>query len=831
MRKNLVWLAIGLFIVNCNLFSQPPSGGGGFDPSNMPKESKISGKIIDQATSAPVEYATIGIYSMRDSSLISGGITDVTGVFLIDKLPYGRFYLDISFVGYKKMRMNGVGLSPNKKEVNVGEIKLEPSVTAISEVEVVGNRSQVEYKIDKKVINVSSNIVAAGGTAVDALENTPSIQVDIEGNVALRGSSNFTVLIDGRPSVLKGSDALQQIPASTIQNIEIITNPSAKYDPEGTSGIINLIMKKQKQVGINGVVNTSVSTNGGYSGDFLVNMRASKVNYFIGANYRKMRFENKMVSDKETYINTARDTIYYELSNAEGAFNREGYGLKGGIDFYLTKNNTLSLSGSYMTNNFSRDDRTQNHNYNSIPSLANSYFVRDNIFDRDHNFFESNVEYIHKFNDNGHQLEASVNYSYGPENEKSLQAQYPADASYIFTDNNMTQQRTTEGGNEKEFTTKLDYSLPISEKSKLEAGYQGDYEYLEDSYVLENNSGTGWIEDLGRRNKMDFSDIVHAIYTTYAGSLPVFDFQLGLRTEYTDRNLNQKILGKEFSLNKWDIFPTLHLSKKLKGDFQIQTSYSRRIRRPGDRHLDPCEVVIDSRNVRVGNPEITPEYTNSYEFNVQKSFKGAAFISAELFHRNTTDLISDYEYKRSDTISVQTYRNLNSDYSTGLEGMVNMPLAKWWTLNTSVSLFNYRIKSAVEEGEAVDNSSFSWNARFSSIFRLKCGTQIQLMGFYSAPNITSQGSRDGFFFTNIGVRQDFFKRKLTASIQMRDIFGNNKNNRESSGTYFKSSYSMIRQPRVVTFSLSFKINNYKPDRMKDKGNMSEMEYSGDSDMM
>jgi outer membrane receptor protein involved in Fe transport len=831
MKKNLFLLVIGLFIANCSLFSQPQSGGRGFDPANMPKESKISGKIIDQETSAPVEYATIGIYSMRDSSLVSGGITDVAGVFSIDKLPYGRFYLDISFVGYKKMRMNGVGLNPNKKEVNIGEIKLEHSVTAISEVEVIGNRGQVEYKIDKKVINVSSNIVAAGGTAVDALENVPSVQVDIEGNVALRGSSNFTVLIDGRPSVLKGSEALQQIPASTIQNIEIITNPSAKYDPEGTAGIINLIMKKQKQVGINGIINTSVSTNGGYTGDFLVNMRASKVNYYIGANYRKMRFENKMFSDKETYINPARDTIYYELSNAAGEFNRDGYGIKGGIDFDLDKMNTVSISGSYRTNRFGRNSRNQNHNYNSIPTLANSYFVRDNVFDRDHNFFESNVDYTHKFNTDGHQLAASVNFSYGPENEITLLTQFPSDASYIFSDNNSFQQRTTEGGNEKEFTTKLDYSLPISEKSKLEAGYQGDYEFTTNAYVLENNSGTGWSEELGKHNNMDFSDIVHAIYSTYAGSLSLFDFQLGLRTEYTNRNLNQKILGKEYPLEKWDIFPTLHLSKKLKGDFQVQTSYSRRIRRPGDRELDPYEVIIDSRNVRVGNPEVTPEYTDSYELNVQKSFKGAGFISAELFHRNTTDLISEFEYKRSDTISVQTFKNLNSDYSTGVEGMVNMPLAKWWTLNTSVSAYNYRIKSDLGESESVDNSSFSWSARFNSIFRLKTGTQIQVMGFYNAPNITAQGRREGFFFSNIGVRQDLFKRKLTVSVQMRDIFGNNKFQRESSGTNFKSFYSMTRQPRVVTFSLAFKINNYKPDRTKDRENMSEMEFNGGGDTM
>jgi outer membrane receptor protein involved in Fe transport len=809
-----------------DILGQPQMGNS--NQSGSPKESKIIGKVVDKATSAPIEYASLGIFNMRDSSLVSGGITDGSGVFSVDKIPYGRFYLEIAFLGYKKIRVNSIVLNPNQKLANLGLVKLEPSTTALSEVEIVGNRNPVEYKIDKKIVSVGSNIIAAGGSAVDALENTPSVQVDIEGNVELRGSSSFTVLIDGRPSVLKGSEALQQIPASSIQSIEIITNPSAKFDPEGSAGIINVIMKKQKQAGFNGIVNASASTNGGYSGDFLFNLRAPKFNYYIGANYNNMRFKNSMVSNKETY---KADTTFFEQVNSNGEFIRKGYGFKGGIDFFMDNKNTISVSGSYRDRNNDRESNTLNHNYRNDLSLENQYFKRYNYSNRKHTSYEGNIDYTRKFNDNGHQLQASVNYSQGPGTEDAFLTQYTTNEKWIVLNNdNVFNQLTTEGGKETELTTKLDYSYPVNENSKLETGYQGDYRNSSDIYHLKNSTTIpiDYVEDYNQFNDLKFSDQVQALYSTYAGSLnKLFDYQVGFRVEYSNRELQQKKINEAITFKRWDYFPSIHISKKLKDDLQFQTSYSRRIRRPRERELDPCEVIIDSRNIRVGNPNVTPEYTDSYELNLQKSFNGAGFISGELFHRHTSDLISDYEYKRNDTISVQSYRNFNHSYSTGFEGMFNMPIVKWWTLNTSVSLYDYRLKGSDTESESVDKNTFSWNARINSMFRFKWGTQLQLMGFYNAPSVTVQGHLAGFFFTNVGARQDFFKRKVTFSVQVRDLFGQSKFERTQEGSSFKSHYCMQRQSQVVTFSLSFKINNYKPEkREKDSGGEMDFDSSG-----
>jgi hypothetical protein len=294
MKISLVIISFYLLVFSClSVFSQGAPGGkyqGG-----MSMDAKITGKITDSGTEQPVEYAIVAIHRAKDSSLVTGSTCNATGIFSIEDLSYGKFYAEVTFVGYKKLVIPNILLTPNQKIANIGTVKLEPSLTKINEVVVTGNKS-IEYKIDKKVIDVSSNLVAAGGNLVDALQNTPSVQTDVEGNVTLRGSSNFTVLIDGKPSPIAGSDALQQIPASIVQSVEIITNPSAKYDAEGTAGIINVIMKKQKISGMNGIFNATAGTGDKYSGNVNLNYKVSKFNFTLGGDYNDMKFHNLMHS-------------------------------------------------------------------------------------------------------------------------------------------------------------------------------------------------------------------------------------------------------------------------------------------------------------------------------------------------------------------------------------------------------------------------------------------------------------------------------------------------------------------------------------------------------
>src|SRR4030042_4681101 len=352
MKKSLfVGLFVSLFINGLVFAQRPDSGPSGSSPASLPSDGYMKGTILDDVTNEPIEFAIVAIYNQRDSSLVNGGLTDSLGKFEFKELAYGPYYLDIKFVGFKDTRMTGITVTPKNKSLNLGEIKIENTVTDLGNVVVTGERPQMSYQIDRKVVYVESNVTAIGGTAVDVLENTPSIQTDIDGNVTLRGSSNFTVLIDNRPSVLEGSEALQQIPASTIERIEIITNPSARYDPDGTAGIINVIMKEEKRKGVNGIIDASYGRFNQYSADALLNYRINKVNLFAGFELQKRAMRGEGISERETYLN---DTTFYLDSEEHGELGGKGNEFKAGIEFFPDENNTFSIQGELDSRGFGR---------------------------------------------------------------------------------------------------------------------------------------------------------------------------------------------------------------------------------------------------------------------------------------------------------------------------------------------------------------------------------------------------------------------------------------------------------------------------------------------
>ena len=820
MKKLIVLL--GVSISGFPVFSQSYSGGGNF--TAVPKECAITGKVKDQVSGNFVEYTSVAVFNQKDSSLVGGSISLPDGSFVVNNLPYGSLYIEASYVGYKKTRLTKISLTPQNKSVDVGTVLMEPVSTSLEAAEVVAQRPQIEYKIDKKVVTVDQNIVAAGGTAVDALENTPSVQVDIEGNVELRGSSNFTVLIDGRPSVLKGSEALQQLPVSSIQSIEIITNPSAKYDPEGSAGIINVIMKKEKKQGVNGIANANVSSNLNYGGDLLLNLRKNKVNYFLGGNYNIRSFDINGYSNKEIYN---LDTTFYQIADSKGDFHRNRKSVKAGIEYTIDPKNNLSISGSLNNFSFGRTSDNKSHYYYMPSNDQEMYYLQNNVFDITRNSYELNSDYLLKFNDSGHQLEASVTWQDEKSKELNTLDQDTVNSNYQPQGQVPYHERTEQKDTETELRAKLDYSLPFSEKSKLDAGYQADIENSsgDSRFSRTGINGNEFVEVDSLYDNIDFNNVIHAIYATYSNQLgKILDFQAGLRVEYNDRLTVQNITGDRYEFKKWDYFPSLHLSKQLKGNFQIQASYSRRIDRPRGWELDPFKTYQDQYNIRMGNPYLEPEYTNSYELNAQKTIKKTGFVSLELFNRQSYNNIEHYPIVDSVTgVTINTFKNISTSNATGGELMVNLSPVKWWNLNMSVSGFNHQITDT-EGVTEINKNAFTWNSRFNSTFRFKTGTQIQLMGFYRAPDITSQGERKGFFFTNLGLRQDFFKRQLTASLQVRDLLGMAKFEFNSSGPGYSEYFKRQRESQIVTLSLSYKINNFKQKSRRENGEVNEVEF-------
>jgi len=822
MKKLLTVLFLCLITAG-TIFSQvPPTGGrpggpgAGMDAA--PKIGKISGKIIDAETQTPMEYANVSIFRKQDSKLITGSITNASGTFIITELPLGLYYVEASFIGFEKTTIKDIKIIPNASSVDMGTINLAASREQIGTVDVVAERNRVEYKIDKKVINVTNDINAAGGSAVTVLENTPSVEVDIDGNVSLRGSSSFTVLIDGRPSVLSGSDALRQIPSSAIQNIEIITNPSVKYDPDGTAGIINVVMKKNVLSGVNGIINVNLGTGKKYGTDMMLNYKTKKYNLFIGANWNDNTDKGNMKMTRETYAN---DTTTY--LNTEGTRNqsRGGTQLKGGFDYYLTDKTSVTVSSEIGSYDFSSFGGGNIHNYNS-PSSFDIYSVQNTNSGRSGNFVSANASFLTKFDEMGlHKLEGSFNYRNRDGLSDENNDEYRSDASYIQKNEYLSQVVTTENSNSNDYRAKLDYTLPLKDGDKFEAGLQSRMENEREELKFSNFG----VNDPKFTSDMDFKEDIHAAYSTYTGNVKAIQYVVGLRGEYNNRSIThyKNNVANPHTLNRFDVFPSAHLSYELVDKSQLMTSYSRRINRPNGRDLDPFPSYMNQYSIRTGNPDLKPEYTDSYEFSYMKKF-GNSFVSLETFYRTTNNLMTRLT-SVVDGISYMTVDNLNRDHSTGGEIMGNINITKWLLVNTSFTLYNYKLKGEVL-GRSIDRESTNYSGRMNATIKFSPESRLQLTGFYRGPSVSAQGEQKGMVFTNLSYRQDFMKKKLSATLSVRDLLGTMRMQGTSYGDNFKSTFKMTREPRVLMLTLSYKINNYKMDRQAP----AEQQSQGTDDM-
>lgn len=773
------------------------------------RSGRIKGVILDAESQSPMEYANIAVYSKRDSSLVTGGITNDKGHFDIEGLGFGEYYAEAIFIGYEKSSLSGIRIAPSNQVVDIGEIALSASSLRIGDVNVVADRQRIEYKIDKKVINVDQDINAAGGTAIDVLENTPSVEVDIDGNVSLRGSSSFTVLIDGKPSVLSGSDALRQLPASAIENIEIITNPSAKYEPDGIAGIINVVMKKNVLSGFNGILNAMVGTGNKYRTDLNLNYRTRKSNLFFGADWNKNNSFGEIFSERETFQN---DTTNFIITEGRRDFERRGFNLRGGADFFLTDRATLTLSltsGQYGNDN---NGLSRLREY-STPVTTESFMINDNLSARNGNQFSTNLNFQQKFDETGlHKLDALIYYSASTGDDQENQDEYITNSNYEGNLGFIDRIQSIETEDESEFRLKLDYVRPLSSGGKFEAGMQSTLDREHEDFEFSNYDPVAatWINNPLFSSSMDFRRDIHAGYVTLGGKMSVVQYMAGLRGEYTFREIKHEKADEPATIDRFDIFPTAHLSLDASQTTQIMTSYSRRINRPSGRDLDPFPSYLNQYTIRQGNPSLKPEYTSSFELGIMQRF-GKSFISAETFYRTTNNLISMVQELRDNGIVYLTSDNINRDHSLGAEVMGNFNIAKWFQLNSSVSYFNYRIKGELN-GESIDRESNNYSLRMNGNFRLAPESRIQLMAFYRGPSVQAQGESKGMFFSNISYRQEFFDKKLSATLSLRDIFGTSQFENMTYGPNFSNKFRMKRESQVLQLTLSYKINNYKQDR-------------------
>ncbi len=805
-----------LLILSVKIMAQGGSKGSGQrgEKGDMPAIGQVSGIIIDSVSGNPMEYTTVALFRKRNKELVNGTISHKNGKFFMDKLKPGRYFIKVSFMGYNDKIIPDIMISKDQHIVNLKKVKMLESMQVLDEVVIDGSTPRIDYQIDKKVINVSKQLTSISGSAVDVLENVPSIKVDIEGNVLLRGSSGFTVLIDGRPSVLDANDALQQIPASTIDNIEIITNPSAKYDPDGSAGIINIITKQNKLQGFSGVTNLNAGLNKKYGGDLLLNFKKRNMNIYVGADYNFRNYPGDRYTERFTF---AEDTIK-TIMNGESGRERTKWGMRAGADYTIGSNDIIGLSFRFGERKM---DGVTNSIYDEWSSANNSHNTYQNydVSQRGGNFYSINSNYQHKFAKKGHLIRMEASYDNRDFKDNSINELQ--ELSGVVVDG----KQNTETGPSSRIRVKADYELPIGEKDKFEAGFQTRYSKSEDHtelYILDLQSGLYELQS-EYSNLTTYERNIHALYGIYGGERGNFGYQGGLRAEYTYRDIESIATQESFGINRWDLFPSIHLSYQLPKDHQLMTSYTRRIQRSRGWYLEPFITWQDAYNVRQGNPDLLPEYIDSFELGYLKKLGESNMVSLEGYYRITNNKVERVRSVYEENVMLTTFENVGKDYSLGVEFMLSFQIFKWWEVDLMGDLYNYLVEGVLYD-EDFSNSSVNWSSRFNNTFIIKKNTKIQLNSMYNGESVTAQGKTSGYYMVNFAARQDFMAKKLSATLQVRDVFSTAKHEFISSGPDFYNYSEYVRESPIVTLTISYRFNNYKPDRKsRSNGDGDEME--------
>ncbi len=784
-------LCFGLVTI---LSAQPPPAG------------TITGRVYDADLNVPIEYANIVVRSQRDSTQVTGGITDKDGRFELTGIRPGRFFVEVSFIGYRQYTVNDVQLGPGGR-IDLGRITLRQTAVAVAGVEATADRPRLTYQIDKKVVDVANQPTPPTGTAVDVLENVPSVKVDDDGKVTLRGSGNFRVLIDGRPSPLEGSEALEQIPASTIDNIEIITNPSAKFDPEGPAGIINVVLKKQRQSGTSGIVNLRGSTEGSYGGDFQLGWRDGNLNLFAGADFNRRAFPGQRRAEAWTR-DTSGDTTYVYST---GSMQRGGYpfGIRAGGDIGLGQNDRISITGN-LGRRSGGGVSTSIDTQIVRPAADTSIFATGDTNRRGGWFWSLNADESHNFGRQGHDLITRLEFRRRDIGEYSTQYQ---ESTGVITSG----QKTTEDGPSNRLNITVDYTLPLREADRLEAGWSSGLQRSRDSTTnYRYNPATDSYELAPAYSHQVMSaDDVHAIYATYAASFKPFGIKLGLRGERSLRNIRVVDQDSTVRVTAIDLFPSLHASYSFGEQHEVMASYTRRINRPGPWQLQPLAVWWNPRLIRQGNPALLPEYIDAFELGWQVPLP-IGRLTIEGYYRRTSNVIDELTSVYAPQVFLRQPANVGSSQATGAELVAYVMLNRWLGLNLTGDISNYRL-AGTANGRSFDTTSLNWQTNLGFEIRPLPDMRIQLFGRYSGPSATAQGTQDGFLMTGASIRQQLLQRRLSLTLQAQDLLGTSGHGGTAGGDGY-DFYTRFRFQRAqapsFSLGLTWNFNNYRPERRR-----------------
>ncbi len=748
---------------------------------------KISGSIIDQQLKDPIPYATV-IISDMEGNLVTGITSGDDGSFIIDKVKPGDYIFKVQFIGYKTFTKE-IHIDKNNTLVEFGIISLEPDVAMLDETVVVAERTTIEQRVDRKVINVGKDLMTTGASASEIMVNIPLVNVDQDGNISLRGNSNVRILVDGKPTNMDPAQLLRQIPSTSIKSIELITNPSAKYNPEGMSGIINIVLHKNANQGFNGNLNTGLTQgeNTRFNGSLDMNYRTGKFNIYgnLGGNFGKR--ENG-------------GSIFLPESNSRQQFgidNRnESYLYKIGVDFYLDEKNTFSV---YTNQNY----------YDGGPLGAITFTdlndpSRNFTQELDANFNNTNSSYNflfdHDFEKEGHDIQLELDYNDFDEEENT---------QVSFTDTELDFTPYTDRVNEdrQNFTGNLDYVNPLSEVSKLEMGAEARLLQTDNDYDTNNpdfiDSDYQYIRD------------IYSFYTTFGQTFEKWSYQLGGRLE--SYNVEANYNGdKVYEDDYITLYPSAFISYTPGEKNTYQLSYSRRVDRPGFSQINPIRQVTSPRLTVAGNPELDPQFTNSVEFNYTRKLGKKGSITGGVFFRRTTDEINQIFQEGEEPGSLLlTFTNFGSNDAYGAEFSSNYKFTDWWSTNTGFEIYGQTMSGLVgQEFTEIDNTAFTFRTNHN--FKATESLSFSLFGFYRSETQSLQLDIDDFYFLNVGARYSFLEdNKATLSLNFNDVFDTQEFN-VVGGRPFEQIGRFKGETQTVYLGFSYRFGGGKNRALKRK---------------
>jgi len=791
--KTILFLPLYLFSII--IYSQSYS-------YNENKEFIVSGKVTNFENSEPLEYATITILDLKDNNVVTGGLSDETGNFKISTKK-GIYNVLIEYMSFKNKTLENINVY---NDLSLGEVQLELNYESLGEVEIIAEETSVEIRLDKKIYTVGKDLSVRGGTANDVLDNIPSVSTDLDGNILLRGNDAARILINGKPSRLVGinSTFIKQLPADAIEKVEVITSPSARYEAEGSGGIINIILRKSKKLGLNG----SLSAN---AGDPKANSLSSNINYRNG----KINFFNSSsIYDRLRPGNSSGITEYYNGDNPSTFFSEnryrerdsEGYFLNNGFEWYIDDN--TSLIGSFYYNDYKSDNLESNtiNELDENSNILNSITQNDMEGDVDNNR-EYNINFERKFNDDGQKITIDFQYENSKEWENS-----------IIDENQIISESIDENISSESYLIQSDYVLPIDENKQFEAGIRISNEDDITDYKVFDNVNGDFIEDLNQSNLFQYKEKISAVYTQYGVKVEdKYSFLFGLRVENTLKNVNQLTIQDFTKIDDTGLFPTFNFGLEISENETFTFGYNRRIRRPWSRFVNPFPTKISPILIWRGNPYLNPTYSNNLDIGYLKRFESSFTVNTSAYFQKSTNSINTIiedtgEFAEINGVDVPIVErfpiNLSTNERFGFELNLSYRKGRNWNINSNFNLFQNKVEGTYND-IVYDNKNVSWSFRLNNKLTLPGKIEWQTRMNVRGPNETAVSKSEGDFSIDLAFSKELFNDKATLTLNIRDLLDQRGWRNETFNENFYNDFEFRWSQRSATLNLTYRFNQKK----------------------